>query len=159
MTVPSFVESWSAAYSGSAVIRTVINFAHLGGLVAGGGCAIAADRAVLMAYHRGHDHRTFHLQGVHATHLAVLAGLALVIVSGVLLFGADLDAYVSSTVFWVKMGFVALLLGNGLLILGAERRAGAGDENGWLLLRRASIASLTLWFATTLAGVILPNAL
>jgi hypothetical protein len=159
MTVPSFIESWSAFYSGSAVIRTVINFAHLGGLVGGGGCAIAADRAALMAYHKGHDHRAFHLEGVRATHLAVLVGLGLVIASGGLLLGADFDAYVSSPVFWMKMLLVALLLSNGVLMLRAERRAESGEEDGWLQLRRASIASLVLWFTTTLAGVVLPNAM
>ena len=81
------------------------------------------------------------------------------LVSGVLLLGADLDAYLESTAFWFKMALVALLLGNGLIVLRAERRVERGDQTGWPTLRRVSIASLILWFATTLAGVVLPNAL
>ena len=42
------VEWWTAVYSNHAVLRTAVTFAHVGGLVGGGGCAIAADRATLM---------------------------------------------------------------------------------------------------------------
>jgi hypothetical protein len=44
-------------------------------------------------------------------------------------------------------------------VLNAERRVESGDERAWVILKRVSIASLVLWFATTLAGVVLPNAL
>jgi hypothetical protein len=39
------IESWNALYANHAALRTAIEFAHIGGLVAGGGCAIAADLA------------------------------------------------------------------------------------------------------------------
>jgi hypothetical protein len=159
MALPALLDSWSSLYSGSAALRSAINFAHLGGLVGGGGCAIAADRAVLGAFRQGHATRSHHLTSLRHTHRVVLFGLVLVLVSGLLLLGADLDSYVASSVFWLKMMLVVLLLGNGILLLRAERLAEDGDEHGWRALRNASIASLVLWFTTTLAGVVLPNAL
>ena len=79
--------------------------------------------------------------------------------SGLLLTLADLDAYLSARVFWIKMAFVVALLANGLLVVRGGRRTHAGDPRGPALLRLAAIASLTLWFATTLLGAVLPNAL
>ena len=81
------------------------------------------------------------------------------IVSGVLLMFADLDAYLSAPVFWIKMALVVLLMANGLLVMRGGRRTHAGDPSGVRLLRFAAIASITLWFATTLLGAMLPNAL
>ena len=159
MAVPQFIESWSALYSGSAALRSVVNFAHLGGLIGGGGCAIAADRAMLKAFSRGVDERRRELTAVAGTHAVVLFGLTLVLVSGFLLMFADLESYLVSPVFWVKMGLIALLLGNGLMIRRAERSAALGHDRGWLALRRTAVLSLTLWLTTTLAGVVLPNAL
>ena len=59
---------------------------------------------------------------------------------------------------------VALLLANGARLAAAERAvnaARAGDMTtvvgGWRRLRAASIASLVLWIATVLAGVVLSN--
>jgi hypothetical protein len=38
-------------------------------------------------------------------------------------------------------------------------RAEGGDSRARTALRRASIASIVLWFATTLVGAVLPNVL
>jgi len=159
MALPAFIDSWSAIYSNSAALRSAIGFAHVGGLVGGGGAAIAADRAVLRIHREGPERRPHHLATIHHTHWAVLIGLSLVVVSGLLLLGADLESYLESTVFWIKMGLVLLLFANGVILLTAEQGAATGDERRWRHLHRASVASLVLWFATTLAGVVLPNAL
>ena len=159
MAVPQFVETWSALYSSSATLRSAINFAHLGGLVGGGGCAIAADRAMLKAFHRGAEERRRELAAVAGTHAVVLVGLALVLVSGFLLMFADLESYLEAPAFWIKMALVMLLLGNGLMIRRAERSATIGDDSAWPTLRRTAVLSLTLWLTTTLAGVVVPNAL
>ena len=49
------VETWSSIYSNSAAIKSALGFAHLGGLLAGGGMAIAADRSTLAAHRFGAD--------------------------------------------------------------------------------------------------------
>src|SRR6185436_10355535 len=102
------------------------------------------------------DQELEHLRHVHRF---VIVGLALVIVSGVLLVFADLDAYLSAPVFWIKMALVVLLMANGALVIRGGRRTHAGDSSGPRLLRFAAVASLVLWFGTTLFGAILPKVL
>ena len=43
------LESWASLYANHAALRTGVEFLHLGGLVAGGGCAITADLATIAA--------------------------------------------------------------------------------------------------------------
>ena len=50
-----------------------------------------------------------------------------------------------------------MLLGNGVLLQAAERRALRGANEAWRRLRVTSIASIALWSLTTLAGAVLPN--
>src|SRR3954469_24731138 len=101
--VPHLVSWWAALYSGSAVLRTVVAFFHVAGLVGGGGAAVAADRAALKATRRGAPVARVELDAIHHTHRVVLLGLTAVIVSGVLLFAADVDTYAVSRLFWIKM--------------------------------------------------------
>ena len=61
------------------------------------------------------------------------------------------------TVFWLKMGLMVLLLLNGALLLRGERQVTAGRARAWARLHYAAVASLVLWFLTTLAGAALPN--
>src|SRR5512147_2941060 len=111
--IANAAESWASIYAASPALRTVVSFAHVAGLVGGGGCAIAADRAALVAWRSGQTERESYLRWLPRTHRAVLAGLAAVIVSGALLALADLDAYWSARAFWIKMAFVVALLVNG----------------------------------------------
>ena len=143
--------NWGSFYSNHAVMRTAVTFAHSGGLVAGGGAAVTADRGILSAFGRSDVERDSMLGAVHRTNVAVLVGLAIVAVSGVLLFAADLDTYLTSKLFWTKMVLVALLVMNGAALTAAGRR---GD---WETLRWTAIASLALWFLTTLSGTGLLN--
>ena len=43
------LESWMSLYANHAALRTGVEFMHIGGLVAGGGCAITADLATITA--------------------------------------------------------------------------------------------------------------
>jgi hypothetical protein len=151
------VALWTSLYSNHAVLRTAVGFVHIGGLVGGGGCAIAADRMTLLAGREDRPTRVLQLTSLRTTHRVVLAGLAAVIVSGVLLFAADVDTFLYSKVFWLKMGLMVLLLFNGCVLVRAERRAEQGDEDAWRWLTWTSTISLALWFLTTLAGTGLLN--
>jgi len=153
----NLLATWASVYSNSALLKTALGFAHLGGLLVAGGGAIAADRAVLTAPQDDADERRRHLAKADATHRYVIAGLVAVMLSGVLLCAADLDTYLASRVFWLKMGLIVVLLGNGLLLARAERAAKSGAASGWPRLRRASVASLALWLITTFLGAALPN--
>jgi len=148
---------WASYYSNHAVVRTLVEFAHIGGLLAGGGAAMAADRGILAAVRRSAHERGARLESIRNTHAIVLGGLAAVLASGVLLFAADLDTYLVSWLFWTKMALVALLMINGAVLTAAERKATAGEDLSWGTLRWTAIASLTLWSLTTLAGTGLLN--
>jgi hypothetical protein len=140
-------------------LRSAISFAHIAGLVGGGGCALAADRATLRAFRRTPGAVASEIHHIHGVHNVVLWGLALVIASGVLLLLADLDAYVTATAFWIKMVLVAALFVNGSILVRSALATEAGDAGSAQTLRRASLASILLWFATTLVGAVLPNVL
>ena len=69
---------------------------------------------------------------------------------------ADLDAYIASPAFWIKMGLFAALVLNGAIIV---RTTGTREDSPGVRarLRLAAIASLALWLATTLLGTVVPN--
>jgi hypothetical protein len=159
LPIRELADTWASVYSNSAALRSAISFAHIAGLVGGGGCALAADRATLRAFRRSPQAVAGEVHHLHGIHNVVLAGLGVVIVSGVLLMFADLDAYLTATAFWIKMGLVAALFVNGSILVRTALRAEAGDAAARAWLRRASIASIMLWFATTLVGAALPNVL
>ena len=152
------LESWASFYANHAVIRTLIGFLHIGGLVIGGGCAISADRMTLRAAKRGVASRAIQLDALRGTHRIVLISLAAVMVSGLFLFAADSDNFLHSTLFWIKMGLVAALMANGVLLIRAERAAETDAVRGWKWLTITSTVSVALWMLTTLAGAALPNS-
>jgi len=152
------IDAWASFYANHAAVRTAVSFAHVAALIAAGGCAFVADRSVLAADPASRDARLTTLAALADAHRVVIAGLALVFVSGLLLLAADADALLHSRFFWTKMLLVALLVANGAALARAEREAfGAPADIRWARLRRAARVSLALWFATTLAGVALPN--
>lgn len=162
---------WQSLYADSAAVSSAVLFAHLGALLLGGGMAVAADRTTLRLGvpqsaeddGRAAD-RVRHAQELRALHRPVIAALAVMLGSGVMLLLADVEGLIASPVLYVKLVLVALLLANGARLASAERAvnaAPAGDAatvvDGWRRLRAASIASLVLWIATVLAGVVLSN--
>jgi uncharacterized membrane protein len=152
----ALVAPWASFYSDHAIVRTGVTFVHVGGLLTSGGLALASDRAVLRATEAD---RPLRLADLGTTHRTVVVGLGLVILSGVLLFLADLETYLTSWVFWTKMGLVVLLLVNGLLLLRSEQalEQNLDLEGGWSHLRRRAIASVSLWLLITLIGTALVN--
>jgi hypothetical protein len=151
------VEWWTTIYSNHATLRTAVAFAHVGGLVGGGGCAIAADRATLRLTHRDPAPWAAHFATIRRAHRIVVFGLVLIFVSGGLLAAADLATYLGSKVFWIKMALVAALLVNGTVLVRAEGHAASGQAAGLRRLQRAAAISIALWFLTTLLGTALPN--
>ena len=159
VSLGDLADSWSSVYSNSAVLKSALNFAHFGALLAGGGLAVAADRATLVANREGTDavrREAIRLGGVHG---AVMASFAVLLVSGTLLMLADLDAYLQSPAFWIKMTLVLVLALNGALLRRWGHAAAGGDARAFRTLVTATRVSLGLWFLTTLAGAVLPNAL
>jgi hypothetical protein len=151
---------WATLYSNHPLIQSGVVFAHISGLMVGGGAAVAADRAALRARHATAGGRRRYLRQLRWVHRTVLGGLVVVCLSGVLLFASDVKTYATSPVFWVKSGLVALLLINGAFLLRVERginRRGIEWETGWKRLKATAILSLSLWLLIVLAGSILVN--
>ena len=116
----------------------MVLFAHLVGLL-GGGLALAADRATLRIASATPADRLRHLSELRAIHRPVLAGLTLTFSSGLLMLSADLEMYLDSRVFWVKMVLIGLLIANGcalrhtevLLRREARRSGGVCGRGQW----------------------------
>ncbi len=155
--ISSLLENWNSFYSNHAAVRTLIGFLHIGGLVIGGGCAISADRMTLLVRRRGTAAREMHLEALRNSHRIVVVSLAVVMLSGLLLFAADTATFLHSTFFWAKMGLIVILLINGVMLTRAERQAQADIDGHWRALTVTSTLSLVLWLITTLAGAALPN--
>jgi hypothetical protein len=154
----SLVQPWADYYSDSHLAQTVVTFAHIGGLVVGGGTAIAADRGTLRM--ASDVDRRRHLLEVSQTHRLVITSLVVVVISGFLLFISDLESHWDSPIFWTKMVLVALLLANGARMQRIEKRSAPEpviSSAHWAALRSTAIVSLALWLAITLAGVALIN--
>lgn len=150
-------EPWNALYSDSKAVSSAVVFLHLVPLLVAGGTALSADRATLRAARGSAEDRTRQLRDIARSHALVLGGLALSFVSGVLLFLADVDEFLGSPIFWVKLAFVGLLLLNGFMMTRTEKSlASGGDETTlWARLRTISVLSQFLWITTTLVGVVL----
>ena len=153
------VEPWNNLYSDSKAVATAVMFFHLVPLLIAGGAALTADRATIRASRLSLDDRTRQLGELARTHAVVLVGLALSFISGVLLFLSDVDEFLGAPWFWVKLGFVGVLLANGFVMTRTERALANGGDQGvlWSRLRTISVFSLILWIATTLVGVALTN--
>jgi uncharacterized membrane protein len=150
-------EPWNTLYSDSKVVSATVVFLHLVPLLIAGGAAIAVDRATIRAARATPDDRARQLVDIGRAHVVVLGGLALSFASGVLLFLSDVDTFLESPFFWIKLGLVGVLLANGFLMTRTEQSLrGRGDDGAlWGRMRTISIMSLALWLATTLAGVVL----
>lgn len=157
-TAAAFAAPWAHLYGDSKVVSTGVTFAHLGGLLLGGGFAIAADRATLRLQRTAPGNLTTHLADLHALHRPVLIGLGLTFASGLLMLAADIRTFLPAPLFWVKMSVIAMLLGNGALLQRSETalRLGTGQpDRAWRRLRACAGCSLALWFGSLFLGTAL----
>jgi hypothetical protein len=172
-------QPWSDVYANVPAVATTVTAAHLLAVFAGGGLAIAADRRVLTAADGTGPSAGDALAELARTHAAVLAALAIAIVSGGLLAAADLEAFVGSRVFWTKMLVLVLLAANGARLraagyrlttpappVGSELAPESGptpaaapvtQTHDRRTLRSSARVSLSCWFLLVLLGVILGN--
>jgi uncharacterized membrane protein len=153
-------EPWAHLYADSKLIATVVTFGHIASLLMAGGLAVATDRATLRALRLAAAERGRHLLELSGVHQLVVGGLVLSVSTGLLLFASDVETFLRSWVFWLKMGMICVLLGNGFAMTRAEKalRADAAESSpAWTRLRRTALTSVALWYAITLAGVALAN--
>jgi hypothetical protein len=70
----------------------------------------------------------------------VIGSIAFIVASGLLLAGADVETYLASPTFWIKMVLVAFLLANGAGLSRAGRVTTSSRR-----LAAASLVSAILW--------------
>jgi hypothetical protein len=157
----TLVAPWASFYSHSKTAATIVTFLHIAPIVVGGGLAISLDRGTLRAEKGEPEARARHLEELGSVHRFVITALAVSLLSGLALLAADLDTFLGSWIFWVKLGLIVALLANGAIMTRVERSlsgpAGAREDQ-WRRLRVLAIASLALWLTITFAGVALVNA-
>lgn len=154
----TWAQPWADLYADSSVVKSLVVFAHLGGLLVAGGFALSADRATFRLGRLSPDARLGVVEELGDTHRTVLAGLAVVVASGLAMLLADLETLLPSFVFWGKMGLFALLLLNGVSLQRAERRCRGGDATAWRALRGAAVRSAGLWFVVLWMGALLASS-
>jgi hypothetical protein len=163
-TVATAAKPWAALFSDSRAVSSTVTFLHLGGLLFAGGLAIASDRATFRALRGTDEDRSRLLEDLGNAHAWVVAGLSVIFMSGLLLALSDVKTFGNSPIYWTKMSLVALLLANGSLLQRTEQKLRSGTlltqstsprKRLWSRLRFAAAASMTLWTAIVLAGVVL----
>lgn len=145
--VASWAEPWRGAVNHSVALSTGVLFIHLSALVCAGGFSLVADYEVLRTPNTLPATKemvtrmtTSGPRGVAALALIVLLG------SGAALFLSDVTAFADMATFWLKMGFIALLLANAraaISIPGQGRR------------RLHAYLSISLWLCTLALGTLL----
>ncbi len=156
-TLVALADPWAKLYSHSKVVSAGVTFLHVAPLIFAGGAAFMADRTTLRVSRAGAMERSRQLQEIAGTHALVVSGLALSFISGIGMFFSDVETFLPSIYFWVKMALVGLLLVNGFVMTRVEKRLAAGGDDLalWARMRTVAILSAVLWMATTLSGVVL----
>lgn len=133
---------------GSALVYPIANTLHLLGLVMLVGGIGVVDLRIMGLW------RTLPMAGIsRALAPVAIAGLALMTVSGVILFAADGTALARSDIFRRKLIIIAAALANAAafrLIWGAHMRDWPGIAPG--AARATAAASLLLWLAAGASG-------
>ena len=164
--IDAFAEPWRRLYSQSPLLSTLVLFGHLGGLLAAGGLTVAAERATLRLDPSRDEDRRRHLDDLAQLRAPVWIAFCIALMTGALIFFADVEAFAASRIFWTKMLLVALLLANTVVTtrldaaLRRDSDAGASTEAGarrWRRRRAGAVASGALWFGLVLVGAALAS--
>ena len=155
--IAQWLDPWNHLFSHSKWVAGTVTGAHIISLLFGG-LAIASDRTTLRISRDDPAARAEQIREIRAVHAPVLAAIVVLLVSGVLLAASDVETFLPSISFWIKIALVVLLLVNGALLTGAERKLGGGiTDADWGRLRTFARASIVLWIATAVVGIVLSN--
>jgi hypothetical protein len=161
-TLARWTEPWRQTFNSSVVISTGVLYAHVTSLVCAGGLSLSADRASLLPGARGDAAGEHEARALSANRRLVQRALAVVVLSGLLLFLSDVETFVGLRRFWLKMGLIVLMITNSLLAQRCERRrrsvgplTAQGKPEARSRHRVHAGVSMALWLLTLLAGTAL----
>ncbi len=172
-TLATLVQPWADFYSDHSAVATAVLSVHILAMFLGGGMAIGADRGIIRAVPGTADAARAVVADLATMHTIVISALVITMLSGAALFLADVPTFSVSVVYWTKMGTVAALLINGLLMRRGEdavlrplknmplhtaEMPTAFPQREWAAVRRSAAISLFLWMTIVLLSVILTNA-
>jgi len=153
---------WHHLFDRSRPVEMATVGTHVLSMLIAGGLAIAHDRGTMRASKSSDVIRSHHLGELQAVHRPVITALAICMASGVALFASDVGTYAFSPTFWIKLGLIALLLANALVMQSGERTlsyasAGAGGAAtaAWTRIRASSVVSVALWTSIVLISIVL----
>jgi hypothetical protein len=156
--IAQWLEPWNHLFSHSKWVAGTVTGAHIIFLMFGGGLAIAADRTTLRVDRADSAARGEQVREIRAVHWPVLVSLVMLLASGVLLGASDVNTFLPSVWFWIKIALVLLLLINGSVLTLTERRLGqVFTDAGWARLRTLAWMSIMLWTSTAVVGIVLSN--
>src|SRR3954471_16380300 len=158
-TVDALAEPWQKLYAHSTAVATLVLFGHVAGLLVAGALTFSTEAGALRLDPADDGERRRYLRDVPPPRGAIAIALGIAMLSGLLLFLADLEAFAVSRVFWVKMLLVVLLLVNAVVasrldapLLRDEAAVGERREDLWRRRRAGARAAAVLWFALVLSG-------
>jgi hypothetical protein len=151
---------WHHLFDRSRPVEMATVGTHVLSMLVAGGLAIAHDRGTLRASGRSDLIRSHHLGELRDVHRPVVVALGICMASGVALFGSDVATYAVSPTFWIKLGLIALLLANALVMQTGERTlsyavAGGAATAAWTRIRASSVVSVALWASIVLISIVL----
>ncbi len=157
-TLAEVAKPWADFYSKSKPMSLGVTYLHIAGVVIAGGFAMASDRAALRVASGSNEDRAFVLREFTFVHRPVLTALTVVVLSGAAMLLADVETFLKSPVYYVKMALFAVLLFNGWLMQRNEALLATDpspSNSAWGKFRGNAVASIVLWLSVALAGVIL----
>jgi len=158
-TMDAFAEPWQKLYAHSTVVATLVLFGHVAGLLVAGALTLSAETSALRLDPSDDGARRRYVRTATPARRSIALALGIAMLSGVLLFLTDLEAFAVSAVFWTKMALVALLLTNAAVAsrLDAQIVRAGDDTSGaqhdlWRHRRASARATVVLWLALVLSG-------
>lgn len=157
-TVDALAEPWQKLYAHSTIVATLVLFGHVGGLFVAGALTFSTESGALRLDPADDGERRRYVRIASRARRAIAVALCVAVISGLLLFLADLEAFVVSPVFWVKMLLVAALLVNAVAAsrldahLLRDGSTTARHDGRWRRRRASAWATAVLWFVLVLSG-------
>ena len=155
-TVDALAEPWQKLYAHSTIVATLVLFGHVAGLLVAGALTFSTEAGALRLDPADDGERRRYLRALSPSRGAMALALGVAMVSGVLLFLADLEAFAVSPVFWAKMLLVVLLLANAVVASRLDARLLRENDKPhdglWRRRRASAWATALLWFALVLCG-------